>query len=137
MTIVAITALIAAGLAHDPQSRSALFLHLWMIHAFIALALATPIVWLGRHRADWQSWELIAVVVPFSLWAGLMLSDFSLGKSLGNLGECIYLSTAVPVAALLRLVRPTSHRRAYSAFLITLLCATAVGLFFLTPPLPE
>jgi len=138
VTILAITALIAAGLAHDPQSRLALFLQLWLIHALIALFLAAPIVCFGRHRADWQFWELFALVVPFSLWAGLMLSDFSVGKSLANLGECIYLSMAVPVAALLRLgLGATSHRRAYSAFLIALLCVTAVGVFFLTPPLPE
>jgi len=138
MASVTITALIAAGLAHNPQGRLALYLQLWLIHTLIALVLAAPIVWFGRHRADWRLCELFAVVVPFSLWAGLMLSDFSVGKSLGNLGECIYLSMAVPVAALLRLgFGATSHQRAYSAFLIALLCVTAVGVFFLTPPLPE
>jgi hypothetical protein len=138
MTIVAITALIAAGLAQDPESRLALYLQLWLIHALIALVLAAPIVWFGRHRADWQWWELFAVVFPFSLWAGLMISDFAVGKSLANVGECIYLSMAVPVAALLRLgFGVTRHRRAYSAFVIALLCVAAVGVFFLTPSLPE
>jgi hypothetical protein len=138
MTIVAITALIAAGLAHDPQSRLALFLHLWLIHALIALVLAAPILFFGRRRANWQWWELFAVIIPFSSWAGFMLSGLSAGKSMANYGECIYLSLAVPVAALLRVgVGGTSHRRAYSAFLIALLCVTAVAVFFLTPSLPE
>ena len=138
MTIVAITALIAAGLAHDPETKLALFIQLWLIHALIALALAAPILFFGRHRAHWQWWELFAVVVPFLLWAGLMLSGLSAGKSMANFGECIYLSLAIPVVAMLRVgLGGLSYRRYYSAFLIALLCVTALGVFFVTPSLPE
>jgi hypothetical protein len=67
-----------------------------------------------------------------------MLSELSVGKSLANLGECIYMSFVFPLVALLRLaIGRTSQRRAFSAGLLILLCIAAVGVFFFTPALPE
>jgi hypothetical protein len=120
------------------RKRTVTFLLLWGIHALIALVLASPILFLGRNRATWEWWELLYFVVPFSVRAGLMLSDLSVGESLANLGECIYLSFASPLVALGRLaIGRTSHRRVFSAGLLAFVCITAAGVFFLTPPLPE
>jgi hypothetical protein len=111
---------------------------LWITHAAIGLVLASPILFFGSKRARWEWWELLAVVIPFALWMGLMFSDLSTGKSLTNLGEFIYISFAIPVAALIRVwVGGTSHQRTYAAALIGLLCGVAAVAFFLTPPLPE
>jgi hypothetical protein len=111
---------------------------LWITHAAIGLALASPILFFGRRRARWEWWELLAVIIPFALWTGLMFSDLSTGKSLANLGECVYISFAMPVVAFIRLwFGGTSHQRGYAAALIGVLCGVAAGAFFLTPPLPE
>jgi hypothetical protein len=111
---------------------------LWIIHAAIGLVLASPILFFGRKRAHWEWWELLAVIVPFALWMGLMFSDLSLGKSLANLGECTYISFALPVVAFIRVWSGgTGHQRGYAAALIGVLCGVAAGVFFLTPPLPE
>jgi hypothetical protein len=111
---------------------------LWVAHAVIGLVLSSPILFFGRKRAKWEWWELIAVMIPFSLWFGLMFSDLSVGKSLANLGECFHISFAMPVVAFMRVwVGGTSHQRLYAAALIGVLCGVAAGAFFLTPPLPE
>jgi hypothetical protein len=111
---------------------------LWAVHAVIGLVLASPILFFGRKRAQWEWWELLAFVIPYSLWSGLMSSDLAVGKSLANLGECGYISFAVPVVAFIRLwVGGRSHQRLYAAALIGVLCGVATGAFFLTPPLPE
>lgn len=111
---------------------------LWLVHAVIGLALASPVLFFGRKRARWEWWELLAVIVPFSLWLSLMFSDLYVGKSLANLGECVYISFAVPVVAFIRVwVGGRAHQRGYAAALIGLLCGVAAAAFFLTPPLPE
>src|SRR5882762_3471342 len=75
----------------------------WLIYLLIAGVLAAPIIFLGRRRVHWNWWETLAFIVPFSIWMGLMLSEFSTGrKSLANLGEFVYISFAVPIAAFVR-----------------------------------
>src|ERR1043166_5476517 len=112
-----------------------LTVRLWLMHAGIGLVLTSPILFFGRKRARWEWWELVAIVLPFSLWSGLMFSELSTGKSLANLVECIYISFAVPVVAFVRVwVGGKIHQRRYSAALIGLLCGVAAAVFFLTPP---
>ena len=73
------------------------------MHAVVGTALAAPILYFGRKRAGWANWQLLALLIPFSVWVVLMLSPLSAGrKSLANLGEPIYISFAMPVLALLR-----------------------------------
>jgi hypothetical protein len=116
----------------------ALIGQLWLTHAAVGLLLASPIIFFGRKRARWERWELLAVVIPFSLWLSLMFSHLCTGKSLANLGECFYIGFAMPIVAFIRVwVGGTNHQRAYAASLIGLLCVVAAGVFFLTPPLPE
>ena len=111
---------------------------LWITHATIALVLASPVLFFGRRRARWESWELLAVILPFALWMGLMFSNLSTGKSLANLGECIYISFGLPVVAFIRVwAGGTTRQRGCAAALIGVLCGVAAGAFFLTPPLPE
>ena len=68
-----------------------------------------------------------------------MLSPLSAGrKSLANLGEPIYISFAMPVLAVLRVVigRRMSDR-AYAAAFLTVLCVIAATVFFVVPFKPE
>ena len=76
----------------------------WVIHAVVAAVVVSPVVFLTRHRVHWQWWELLAVVIPFGVWAALMFSDASTGsKTLSNfvIEPCV-LSVALALGALAR-----------------------------------
>jgi hypothetical protein len=111
----------------------------WLIYALIAGALSAPIVFLGRRRVHWIWWETLVFIVPFSIWMGLMLSELSTGrKSLANLGEFVFISFAVPIAALVRVALGSKVReRVCAGGLLAFVCLTAVGVFWLTPMVPE
>jgi hypothetical protein len=112
----------------------------WLIHFGIAALLTGPIVFLGRRRVRWQPWELSAFVVPFAVWALLMVSDHSTGKkSLSNLfGEPIYFSIAIPMAAAIRILLGSSMRETqFAGGLIFGLCVLTAVVFFVVPSLPE
>jgi hypothetical protein len=111
----------------------------WLIYVAIAGVLAAPIVFFGRRRVHWMWWETLVFIVPFFIWMGLMFSELSTGrKSLANLGEFVFIGFAVPVAALVRVALGMRVReRACAGSLFALVCLTAVGVFWLTPMLPE
>jgi hypothetical protein len=120
------------------EAISTLFL-IWAMQALVGAALAAPILFLGRKRVGWANWELLALIVPYFVWAVLMLSPLSAGrKSLANLGEPVCISFAMPVLAL---VRVAVGRRLPEAIcgvgFITALCAVAAAVFFIVPFKPE
>jgi membrane-bound acyltransferase YfiQ involved in biofilm formation len=41
---------------------STMFL-IWLIHAATGAVLFSPVLWFGRKRMVWRTWELLAVVV--------------------------------------------------------------------------
>ncbi len=112
---------------------------IWTMHAVVGAGLAAPILYLGRKRVGWQSWELLALVVPFCVWTALMLSPLATGrKSLGNIGEPIFISFAMPLAALARIAVGKQIRESFcAASLIAVLCLVAAGVFFIVPFKPE
>lgn len=112
---------------------------LWLMHAGIAAGLTAPVVYLGRRRANWRSWELLATVLPFCVWLALMFSEFSTGwKTMSNLVEPLYFSLAVPVAAMVRVIVGTRiDERICAAILMVALCLIATAVFFFVPGLPE
>ena len=112
---------------------------LWLVHFGSAAVLTAPIVFFGRRRVHWQWWELSAFIVPFAVWALLMLSGLSTGKkSLANLAEPFYFSVALPVAAAIRVsVGTRVQERASAGGLILALCVLAAVVFFVVPSLPE
>jgi hypothetical protein len=113
-------------------------LWIWLLHAVFAGVLAAPIAFLGRKRVHWRAWELFVLVLPFFVWAVLMSSKLSIGKSLANLSEPFWFALAVPVAALVRVaVGSRVSERACAASLIALVCVAAAAVFFIVPPLPE
>ncbi len=120
------------------ETAGTLFL-IWSVHAAIGVALSAPILFFGRKRAGWANWQLLALFVPFCVWAILMLSPLSTGrKSLANLGEPICISFAMPVLALVRVaVGRRLTERVHAAACITVLCAVAALVFFLVPSKPE
>src|SRR4051812_11360468 len=104
------------------ETASTLF-GIWFMHALIGAGLSAPILFLGRKRIGWANWELLAFVVPFSIWVALMLSPLSAGrKSLANIGEPVCISFAMPALALLRIIlaRKLSERIYATTFIITL-----------------
>src|SRR5579875_3567886 len=75
------------------------------MQAAVGVVLSAPILYFGRKRISWAKWLLLALVIPFLIWAGLMFSPLSSGrKSLANLGEPIYISIAMPVFAIIRVL---------------------------------
>lgn len=111
----------------------------WLVHVGIAALLTAPVVFFGRRRVNWQWWELSAFLVPFAVWALLMLSGLSTGrKSLSNLAEPFYFSVAFPIAAVLRVTMGTRvHEHTSAGGLIFGLCVLAAAVFFVVPSLPE
>jgi hypothetical protein len=59
-------------------------LGMWVQHIIFSLFMAPPVLFLGRRRAHWEERDLLALVVPFSVWLVLMLTPWSDGKTLGN-----------------------------------------------------
>ena len=114
-------------------------LWIWLVHAVVASVLSAPIVFFGRKRVHWRAWETLVLILPFLCWCLFMFSDLATGrKSLANLGEPFFFALAIPVGALIRVA--VSRRVPESACalgLIALVCAVALGVFFVTPPLPE
>lgn len=112
---------------------------IWMMQAVIGGALSAPILFFGRKRAGFAGWELLALIVPFTVWMILMLSPLATGrKSLANLGEPVCIGFAMPVLALLRVaIGKKITERIYAVTFISALCVVAVAVFFLVPFLPE
>ena len=112
---------------------------IWLMHVGIAAVPSAPIVFFGRERVHWRSWELLALVIPFTVWMCLMYSDLSTGwKSLSNLAEPFFFSLAVPLAALARVAVGTKvNEKWFAGLLIAALCGAAAAVFFLVPSLPE
>lgn len=112
---------------------------IWAIFACPAACLAGLVIFFGRRRVDSKGWEALVFVIPFGIWACLMASDLSVNqKSLGNLGEPIYFTAAIPVVALVRVV--VGRRLPQTPFavaLIVLVSTIAIATFFLVSPLPE
>ena len=80
----------------------------------------------------------MVIVLPFTVWAILLFSDFGSGKTLANLGEPIYFAALVPVVAGLRVAIGSRVSETFSAAsLLVVMCFAAGGVFFLVPPLPE
>ncbi len=112
---------------------------IWMMHAVTGAILSAPILYIGRRRVAWANWQLLGLVLPFCVWLLLMLSPLSTGrKSLANVGEPIYISFAMPLAALIR-VGAGKHvpERITAAGLIAVLCVVAAMVFFAVPFKPE
>ena len=112
---------------------------IWLVHAAIAAVLSAPVVFLSRRRVHWRYWELLVLVLPFTVWAILMFSELSTGrKSLSNLIEPFYIAAAIPVVVLVRVVVGSRvPERVLSCFLIAVMCIVAGGVFFFVPPLAE
>ena len=112
---------------------------LWIVQAVAGAALSAPVLYLGRGRVSWAHWEFFALIIPFCVWLLLMLSPLSAGrKSLANIGEPIYISFAMPIAALLRVgIGRTVPERICAVGLIGALCVVAAVVFFAVPLKPE
>lgn len=122
----------------DEMEIFGLFLWLWLLHAVFGAILAFPIIYFGRKRIHFQRSELLIFIIPFSIWAFLMSTDLSLGKSLANLGEPFYFVWGIPLAAGIRVMIGTRvPENRFAIALIVLVSIFAVIVFFATPPLPE
>ena len=109
-------------------------LQLWLMHAVPGCVMAAPIRFLGRKRICWANWELLALIVPFSVWVVLMLSPLSIGRNSTNLIEPLYLSFALPLVALIHVaVGGRFTERVQAASALTMLCGVAITAFFIVP----
>ncbi len=114
------------------------FLFAWLIHLVTSAVIVAPVVFWGRKEARWHTWELLVLVIPFCVWAGLMVHNDS-GKTLSNLVvEPGILSVALVFVALARvgIGRSLSEWLAIAGSLVVT-CVAASGVYFLVPALPE
>lgn len=114
------------------------FVFAWLFHVGVSAVIVSPVVLLTRKRVHWHAWELLALVLPFSLWMTLMIRNDS-AKTLSNLvvEPCI-LSVVLAVGALARaaLSRSLSERSAIVG-IVAGVCLIAAGIYFAVPALPE
>jgi hypothetical protein len=111
------------------------FFLLWIMHAVLGTALAAPILFLGRKRAGFARWQLLALIIPFCFWAALILSRFSAGRrNLTSLAEPFVISLAIPVLAILRIAigRKVSEML-YFTISVTFLSALVLTAFLVVP----
>jgi hypothetical protein len=135
--VTVIAALLAKGAIYYGPADALDLVILWGVHAILPLVVSSPLLYLGRHRAKWQAYDLLALVLPFLVWLFCMAA-FGANKSLSNLGECFLISIAIPFAAATRIALGYRQRQwIYSAFIIFALCLVAVAIYFLIPSLPE
>ncbi|WP_165247277.1 hypothetical protein [Paludisphaera soli] len=112
-----------------------IFAVLWIMHVVAALFFGLPAWLLDRRRLT--SFDGSLFVVPFGLWAALMLAEVS-PKSLGNLVEAVFLGAAIGVSFLVRMfVGSAAPERSRSLAHLALACLIALLLYTLTPGLPE
>jgi len=111
---------------------------IWLLHAAVGATLSAPILWVGRKRIMRTRWELLALAIPFFVWLVLMLSPLADGKkSFANVGEPIYISFAMPLAAIFQIfVGKSLNRVAITLLVVGLLCGVAAATFFLVPIKP-
>src|SRR4051812_40522710 len=121
------------------MEKLSLIFGIWAWHALFGFALSAPILFLGRKRIGWSRWLLLAFIIPFCVWLGLMLSPLANDrKSLSNLGEPVYISFTMPLLALVRVALGKKvPERLYAITLLTVLSALAAALFFFVPMKPE
>jgi len=114
-----------------------LFVWAWLLHLGIALIFSGPIILKGWDRAQFKGWEGLVFVVPYGIWMSAFLINDT-GKSLANLGEAIYISSAIVVAALVRVVAGHSRwAKRVPIAVFSLVCATAFCAYWFTPGWPE
>ena len=108
---------------------------IWFVHVAIGLILSSPILLVGRKRVIWTRWDLLAFAVPFAVWAALMLSPLATGrKSMANIGEPVYISFALVLAAFARVcIGQRIPEKTCAISLVAVLCAVAAATFFLVP----
>jgi hypothetical protein len=115
----------------------AAMLGIWFLHLAVAGVLSAPVIHFGRHRVHWGICDLLALVLPFLLWAHLMLLSGA-GKTLANLAEYVVIAIAIAVALLVRVViGHHKHEKLWAGCLLLGLCGVAMATYFLMPPLPE
>jgi hypothetical protein len=104
----------------------------WLLHVVVAglpLALIVP---LSRKRVHWQRWELLALILPYSIFTVLMLSNVE-SKNPLNMFDATSISVAVAIAALVRVAVGTRiGERSCAILLMCLLCVVAVFVYFTT-----
>ena len=112
----------------------------WVIHAVVVAVVVSPVVFQTRRRVLWQWWELLAVVIPFGVWAAMMFSGMSTGsKTLSNfLIEPCVLSLALALGALARVSMSARIPEKPAAVAILVgLCLVAAGVYWMVPALGE
>jgi hypothetical protein len=111
---------------------------LWGVFLLWAGLLSSPLIYFGRHRAQWEFFELSVFILPIWSWAICWLINDK-GKSLSNLAvELITLVLCVPLAALVRVVvGHPAWRWRVSAAMIGAITVLAVCLWAFVPGLPE
>ena len=108
----------------------------WLIHFTFAILLASPFLLFGNHRPHWNGLDLLALFLPFSLWAICMLA-YQGTDSVEKVSESLLISALIAVAAAIRVtVGHVRTERLVSTLLLVCLCVFALAIYVLTPPLP-
>ena len=108
---------------------------IWAVHAGVAAILSLPVLVFGRRRVHWYFWELLALILPFCVWACMFYwCGPSRHKGIGNVlfGEPVLLGLAIPLAGGRGC---DADERVRAAIVLVGLCGVGPLVFFVTPNL--
>lgn len=117
--------LLVSSIVVDVGGFLLLAIWFWVLHFAVTMVLASPFLWYGIDRVDWNRFDLMATFVPFGLWTAFMAFDERSPYT------ALYLCVVIAAAAAIRVaVGRRPHQRTYSAILLVLICAAGLGMYF-------
>ncbi|HOX84875.1 MAG TPA: hypothetical protein PKW76_01145 [bacterium] len=114
------------------------WLQLWAIFYLLPALAAALIFWRGSLKSyKWNIWDVAQFVLPFLLWLTLYLLELR-DKAVQNYFEVLILSGALFCTLSLRVIlHRFSKGKGQALFLLILLCAAAIALYYKGFTLPR
>ncbi len=109
----------------------------WVFHVIVAGTAIGIVSRLARHRAQFEAWETMILLVPFAFWLGLSAASQTYLKRPENLLlEPVFLALVISAAAILRAPLAPFVRQdklAFRHFLAVMFAS--VGIWRWVPPI--
>jgi len=110
-----------------------LFIVAWLIHLLPFLLIALPVWIFARKRVEWNKWDFSIVIIPFAVWAFLMLAH-SNSKGLGNWLEGLLIGCIASLTPIIRvIIKNKINQIRFAQGLMVALCVIAIGCWAFIP----
>jgi hypothetical protein len=115
-----------------------IFAWAYMCHLGPIILISVPTWIFGRRRAHWIWQDFILVIIPFVVWAVLVVI-YGLNKGLMNIIlEPTILGCLIAVGSIIRvIISDKKHEKTVATIVLILLCVMSGLLWLCVPGLPE